>query len=79
MKRASETVAEEVGPDNSEPSSSSGVVIPGDVPTRGTVVVDGVDASLGDIGCQDVPSFQAGRGFEFPTGKCEDTRIWQSK
>ena len=55
MKRASETDAEDLEPENSErPSSSRRVVIPCDVPMGGTMDVEDVNASLGEGGRQDV-------------------------
>ena len=57
MNRASETDAEELEAENSERSSSaSGVVIPIDVPTGESVDVEDANASVGEIGRQDVSS-----------------------
>ena len=64
-ERASEKDAEELEPEDSErPRSSSGVVTPRDVPTGKTMDVEDVNASLGEIGRQDVSSFQSCREFE---------------
>ena len=58
--------SQELEPDTSEsPSSLSGVVISSDVPTGESVDVEDVDASPGEIGRQDVSSFQSIRDFEF--------------
>ena len=64
MKRASETPAEELAPENSErPSSFNGVVIPSDVP--GTMDFEDVNAVPSDVGGENVSSFQSSRDFAF--------------
>ena len=66
VKRASETDAEEREPENSKiPSSSSGVVIPNDALTGESMDVEDANASLGEMGRQDVSSSQDIREFEF--------------
>ena len=65
-KRASEKDAEGLEPENLErPSSSSGVVIPSDMPLGGTRDVEDVNASPGEIGRQDVSNFQLSRVLQF--------------
>ena len=71
-KPASETDAEELELDNSErPSSSSGVVIPSDVPMGGTRYVGDVNASLGAIGRQDGSQFPSSCEFQFGERKVQ--------
>ena len=66
MKRASETDAEELEPEISEThSSSSGVVIPSDVPMEETMDVEDLNCSPGEIVRHDVSNFQSSRDFEF--------------
>ena len=65
VERASETDAEVLEPENSErTSSSSGVVIPSDVPMGETMDVEDANASPGEIG-RPVSSCQSNREFEF--------------
>ena len=67
MKRASETVAE----NSQRPSSSSGVVKQRNVPLGETMDVKDANASLGEIGRQDVSSLQSSREFEFGEHKVQ--------
>ena len=65
VERASETDAEVLEPENSErTSSSSGVVVPSDVPMGETMDVEDANASPGEIG-RPVASCQSIREFEF--------------
>ena len=66
VKRASETNAEELEPENSERSgNSSGVVIPSDVPMGEAMDVEDANTfHLSEIGRQDVSSCQSSREFE---------------
>ena len=65
-KGASEKDVQELEPDNLErPSSSSGVVIPSEMPWGGTREVEDVSASPGEIGRQDVSNFQLSRALQF--------------
>ena len=54
-----------------KPSSSSGVVIPSDVPTGETMDIEDANASHGEIGRQEISSFQSSREFEFGERKLQ--------